>query len=247
MYGPPRFWMKPGANTQLVFLDDEPACIHEHNPRMNGSWKNWLTCIKDVHPDDPECCLAIGHDTRYYVGYFTVVDCTEWKDQKGHLHQFEIKLFPAKLKTLKLLQSKKEGRDNRLAGRVYKVGRTDKQSPGCGNDFEFDRDADLQKLFGVTEYKGKKLSELFKSDKPEEIEKLKKLFNLRMEGTAIMPRLVPFNYFGVLQPKSPKEMRDLLRGAKFEKGDFDDDDKSSSSSSSGDKGGGRKEDDDVPF
>ena len=244
-YGPPRFWIKPGSKTQIVFLDDEPACIHEHNPNMNGSWKNWFTCIKDVYPDEPECCLTIGHDTRYYVGYFTIVDCTEWKDQKGHLHQFEIKLFPAKMKTLKLLQSKKEDRDNRLAGRVYRVGRTDKQSPGCGNDFEFDRDADLAKLFQVTEYKGKKLSEMFKSDKPEDVERLKKLFNV---GNSVAPRLVPFNYYSVLQPKTPKELREVLRGAKFDKSAFDDaDNKSDKDKDEDGKNTQRKADDDIPF
>lgn len=244
MYGPPRFWMKAGTSTQLVFIDDEPACIHEHSPKINGSWKNWFTCLKDSNPEDAACCELIGADTRHYVGYLTVVDCSEWKDTKGNVHQFEIKLLPAKLKALKLLQTKKEGRDNRLAGRVYRVSRTDDKSPGIGNDYEFDRDADLEKLFQAVNYKGKKLRDLMRSDKPEELARIKKTFNVSFDKEgSIVPKLVPFNYQDVLKPKSPKELRDVLRGVKIER----DDDRPAGGGTGTTEGGGKRDDDDVPF
>jgi len=244
-YGPPRFWMKAGTNTQIVFVDDDPVCIHEHSPKINGSWKNWFTCLKDSNPDDAACCEILGFDTRHYVGYFTIVDMTEWKDQKNNIHQFEIKLLPAKLKTLKLLQSKKEGRENRLAGRIYKVGRTDNNAPGVGNDYEYDREADMEKLFKVANYKGKKLGELFRSEKEDEITRLKKTFKLATDGGALVHKVVPFNYFEVLRPKSPKDLRDVLKGAKIEKDD--DGFGGGNKSDGGSGGGGQKADDDIPF
>lgn len=244
-YGPPRFWIKAGTKTQIVFIDDEPACIHEHSPKINGSWKNWFTCLKDSNPEDAACCEILGFDTRHYVGYFTIIDCTEWKDQKGNVHNFEIKLLPAKLKSLKLLQSKKEDRDNRLAGRVYRVSRTDGNAPGIGNDYEYDREADFEKMFKVANYKGKKLAELFKAEKEDELARLKKTFKLQMEGGSILPRVPVFNYWEVLKPKSPKDLRDVLRGAKIEK---DDDSSGGGGSKSGEGGGGGgKADDDIPF
>lgn len=242
-YGVPRFWIKKDTATKIVFLDDEPACIHEHSPKINGSWKNWFTCMKDVYPDDAVCCTQLGHDSRSYVGYFSVIDCTEWKDTKGNVHNFEVKLFGAKLKTLKLLQAKKEDRENRLAGRIYKVRRTDENSPGVGNDFEFDSDVEnWDKLFALANYKGKKLSEMFKSDKPDEIEKAKKMFAVKTEAGAILSKVVPFNYYEVLKPKSPREMRDALRGVKIE---TDDSPRSGGASDSG--SGGNKNEDDIPF
>lgn len=242
-YGVPRFWLKKGSKTKIVFLDDEPACIHEHSPKINGSWQNWFTCLKDVYPDDPACCSQLGHDSRSYVGYFTIMDLTEWKDAKGNVHNYQLKLFGAKLKTLKLLQSKKEDRDNRLAGRIYKVQRTDENSPGVGNDFEYDSDVEnWEKMFAVANYKGKKLAEMFKSEKPEDIEKVKRLFQVKTEGGAILPRVVPFNYYEVLKPKTPREMKDALRGVKIE---TDDGYSRSGSTSSGESGGSKE--DDVPF
>ncbi len=250
MWGVPRLWLKPGASADIVWLDDEPACIHEHNPNMNGSWRNWITCIKDFNPDNPVCCQVLGHDTRYYVGYFTVVDLTEWKDTKGNIHKNEIKLLGAKLKTLKLLQAKKEGKEGRLAGRLYRVMRTDKQSPSCGNDFEYTRDVDMSKLFGVAEYKGKRISDLFRPDKPEDLDRLKKTFKVKVSGDKIEQKLVPFDYYSVLQPKAPKDMEAMLRGAKIEKSSFDNED--GEKSGGGDKGGAaaagsNKPDDDIPF
>lgn len=244
-YGPDRFWMKAGNKTQIVFVDDVPACIHEHGAKINDSWKNWFTCQRDVNPDDVVCCELLGADTRSYVGYFTIVDCTQWKDKKGNIHEFEIKLFPAKLKTLKLLQGKKEDREDRLAGRVYKVQRTDDSSPGVGNDFEFDRDADIEKLLTKVNYKGKKLVELMRTEKPDDLIRLMNVFSLKVRegvvGSANPSMLIPtFNYLEILKPKSPKELRTVLRGARIEK-------RNGSSTGSSSDDSSNKSDDPVPF
>lgn len=219
MHGPNRFWMPENSKKQIVFIDDEPACIHEHNPKLNGSWKNWLTCLQGV-ADDVPCCEILGANTRGYVGFFTVIDCTEWVDKKGNKYQYEIKLFPAKLKTLKKFAMKKEDRGS-LVGALYTVVRTDSKSPSCGDDFEFIREADLTKLFQVANYKGKKLPELYSKlgDNPENMERMKAVFQLQLDDKGVVvPKIVPFNYYEVLKPKSPKEIREMLRGAKVDSG-----------------------------
>ena len=107
MYGPGRFWMPVESTSKLVFVDDQPACVREHNPKMNGSWKNWTTCIREIYPEDPACCEKLAGDYKsYYVGYYTVIDCNKWTDKRGNTYQFEMKLFGAKIKTLKLLEQK---------------------------------------------------------------------------------------------------------------------------------------------
>ena len=65
-YGPRRLYLKGGTSRDVVFVDDNPACIYEHNPKMNGNWRNWMTCLQGVN-DDVVCCQKLGLDSRYYV------------------------------------------------------------------------------------------------------------------------------------------------------------------------------------
>ena len=242
-YGPQHFWMPVNESKVLVFLDNEPACIHEHNPKMNGSWKNWVTCIRDVYPDDPACCETLGADyQRYYVGYFTVIDCTKWQDKKGNTYQFETKLYGAKLKTLKLLQTKtQEDWGGSMAGKVIKVRRTSDKDASVGNDFTLDREADMEKLWGLATYKGKKLCEQFEEASQDEDKRhlLSKIFSFQKgEGGVWLPKLPTFNYWEVLKPKSPSEMRTLLKSGRVE-------DPANTESTSG--GGDGAADENVPF
>lgn len=241
LYGPNRVWLKPGTSQEWVFIDDEPLCFHEHNPKINGDWKNWMTCLQNISDDGVPCCEILGAKTRYYVGYFTVVDLSKWTDKKGNVHQYEIKLLPAKLKTLKKLQRKKQDKGT-LIGAMYKVTRETDQSPACGDDFEYLREADLSKLFDLVNYKGKKLAEHFaKADSDPVVQHmLKQTFNLRLgDDNKVLPKISPFNYYSLFEPKSAKEVRSMLHGAKIES--WDDDDKGAK------PGAGTGADEEVPF
>jgi hypothetical protein len=225
-YGPQHFWMPADEAKTVVFLDNEPACIHEHNPKMNGSWKNWITCIRDVYPDEPACCETLAGDyQRYYVGYFTVIDCTAWTDKKGNKYQFELKLYGAKLKTLKLLQTKtNEDWGGGLANKVIKVRRTSAKDASVGNDFTMDREADMEKLWSLVTYKGKKLSEQFGKALEDEEERTNLLRNFAFEkgeGGVLVPKIPTFNYWEILKPKAPQEMRTFLKSGKVEDPDAD--------------------------
>jgi hypothetical protein len=235
MSGPNRIWIPAGAKKELVFVDDEPACIHEHNPKLNGDWKNWYTCLKPVYPDDVACCAVLGKDyPPYYVGFFTVIDCTEWTDKKGNKYQYEVKLFPAKLKTLKRFEIKKKDKGT-LTGKLWSVMRVDKESPSCGDEFEVVREADMAKLFALANFKGKKLGELFAAgNTTENIEKLKKTWQVEVVDGKVVPKLVPFAYFNVLHPLPPKV--DPREDGGFGGG-----------GSTTSAGGAAKADEDVPF
>lgn len=215
--GPQRVWVKPQTAGEFVFIDDEPFCFYEHNPKMNGHWRNWITCVKGM-ADSAPCCDEIGEKTRYYVGYFTVVDCSKWTDKKGNTYQYEVKFLPAKLKTLKKFKRKKEDRiqagGSGLIGCLYKAHREDDKSPSIGDEFEFQREVDLAKLFQVANYKGKKLPELFAkaAEDPSSLEKLKKVFNVKVDKDGKLPAIIPtFNYLAQLAPKSVKDLKELLQ------------------------------------
>jgi hypothetical protein len=209
--GPMRFWMPPEASKQVIFLDDEPFSVYEHNPKLNGSWQHQFTCLQGVY-DNPICCSKLKDYPRYYVGYFTIVDCTEWTDKKGNKYQYDLKLFPAKIRTLKKLRRKKEERGS-LIGCLYKATREDSTSPVVGDEFEFVREVDLDKVFEVARYKGKLLSELWtkaEAGGEDGISALKRIFQVQIKEGRVVPSLVPYNYFTLLEPKSPKDIEELL-------------------------------------
>lgn len=237
-YGPNRMWMPVGTSKEVIFLDDEPVCFHEHNPKINGDWKNWLTCLQAVSDDGAPCCEILGAKSRYWVGYFTVVDCSKWTDKKGNTYQYEIKLLPAKLKSLKKFQMKKKDRGS-LVGCLYKAARSDDKAASIGDEFEFVKDADLTKLYDVANYRGKKMAELYSKavENEDAMRNLKRTFKLQM-GTdgKPLPKLVPFNYYALFEPKSAKDVRMMLAGVKpDERGGEDNEPKGGSAS------------DDIPF
>lgn len=242
MYGPNRIWVKPGTSQEFVFVDDTPFCFYEHNPKIDGNWKNWVTCLQNVTDGgEVPCCEILGANSRYYVGYLTVVDMSKWTDKKGNVHQYEVKLLPAKLKTLKKFKRKKEERGS-LVGCIYRTTREDDKSANVGDEFEFIKEADLSKVFDVANYKGTKLAEMYSkaAESPEQLAILQKIFTLSMDGGKILPKVPMFNYYSIFSPKAPRDLRTLLAGATM---DRDDDAKGSDTKS----GGAAGADEDIPF
>jgi hypothetical protein len=238
MSGPFRLWIPPGKTNQVVLIDDTPVAIYEHQWRMNGRWTNFYTCLQGV--DDPVCCAEGGEKTRSYIGYYSIVQCTETVDKKGNKYQFELQLLGAKLKILKKLKRKKEERGS-LAFLQFKITREDDKSPSCGDEFEAQSEVtDHAKLFSLANYRGKKLSELFDKAEgnPESMARLRRTFQLAFEKDekTLVRRVPQFNYFELLKPKSADDLRRLFKTTKIE----DKDDKSGSSSTGSDGS-------DVPF
>lgn len=235
---PNRAWMPKGVKKEYIFLDDDPFTVHEHNYYMDGNWKNWLTCARGVY-DDPLCCQKLGVKRRRFTGFFTVVDCSEWKDGNGNTHQYELIYYPALNKGLKLLEDRKESNGS-LVGAVMVCQRLEDQSPGGGDDIQFKRMADLKKLFDVVQFRGKKLKDIIAAANrdPKEADFYRKRFQAEpdSEGKFAM-ELRPFNYMELLKPRSPKEMKELIGSYVAPKAD--------GSQSSGE--GGEASEDDVPF
>lgn len=138
-----RFWMPKDTEKEITFLDGVVApdgsfnfhSYYEHNIQMNGSWKNWFVCL--AQEEQQPCPLCEAGDTARFVGVFSVIDHSEWTDKKGVKHKDELKLYVAKLTTLKLLR-KWATKKNGLVGWRVEVSRSDKDnSPAIGDSFEF--------------------------------------------------------------------------------------------------------------
>lgn len=239
--GPGRLWIPPGQNKEVVFVDDDPVCVHEHNPKMNGHYRNWLTCLKGVY-EDVACCQVLGPKSRYYTGYLSVVDCSEWQDQRGNTHQYEMRMMQLKMKSLKKIRRKKDDK-GALVGKMYNLVREDDRSPTCGDEFEYRRDVDMDKMFPFVNFRGKKLEDLWQEAEAnaEAMARVKRWFQIEPDANGKLPRVIPaFNYFEVLKPKEPKELRLHL-------GQVEEDDGPPAGGGNSGGGGGAAKQDNVPF
>jgi hypothetical protein len=242
--GPHRLWIPGGASKELVWVDDEPVCIYEHNPKMNGNFRNWLTCQQGVY-DEVVCCQKVGVKSRYYVGYVTGVDCSLWTDNRGGQHQYEMRLVPMKLRSLKKFRRKKEDR-GAMAGTMWKLAREDDNAASIGDDWDYMRDVDMDKMFDFVLYRGTTLAELWSQaeNDPEAMARVMRVFQIKPDKEGKLPRVIPpFNYMKILKPKTPKELRLLLGAVQ----DDDDDDRRGYSGSSKGGGAGAAGEDKVPF
>lgn len=241
--GPHRLWIPGGSAKDIVWVDDVPMCVHEHNPKMNGNFRNWLTCQQGVY-DEVVCCQKLGVKGRYYVGYLTAVDCSVWRDNRGNEHQYEMRLVPMKLRSLKKFRRKKDDRGAMLST-LWKLSREDDNSASIGDDWDFQRDIDMDKMFEFVNYRGTKLSELWETAEgdPEAMARVLRVFQIKPDEEGKLPRIVPaFNYMEVLKPKPPKELRLHLGGVQD-----DEDSGQRSSGGGGGGGGGAAKEEKVPF
>jgi hypothetical protein len=223
--GPRRFWIPVGETKEVVLVDDDPLGIHEHNPRINGRFNNPITCLQGK-TEDIVCCQKLGPNSRYYVGYFTGIDCSKWTDKQGIVRQYEMHLVPAKLQSLKTFQRKKNENNGSLVGGFFKVHRDAGKTPSIGNEWELQRvldSAGMAKLFELACFRGEKLSKLWsRAESDSEImERVVNVFNIQpVKGK--LPREIPsFNYLEVLKPMAPKDLR-LFLGAVDKQDQHDD-------------------------
>lgn len=130
-----RFWLPSEGSAKIVFLDDNPPIIEEHQLQINGDWRNWFTCLRIVGEACP-ICDVLGNKP-YTVGFYTIIDTTEWTDKSGNVHKNELKLFAAKFKTLQILK-RLSGKREGLVGCVFDVFRSSIDAANTGDVFEYE-------------------------------------------------------------------------------------------------------------
>jgi hypothetical protein len=148
-----RFWMPKNVEKTIIFVTDghEAPVIWEHSGQIGGSWRNWASCLE---PLGVPCGLCLysnanrGAWRRYKGRFFTVIDCSEFKDKQGRDRKNERRLLVAKKDTSEILKRKYLSRRDAgqtLSGAMFKVFRPDSEkSAGVGEDFEFVKMVDLK-------------------------------------------------------------------------------------------------------
>lgn len=138
-----RFWLKPETEAKIIFLDDDPPILEEHQLRINNSWLNWFTCRRMIN-EPCIICDELG-DTPYTVGFYTILDLSEYKNKKGDTVKNTIKLFTPKFKALQLIKRQSQKREG-LELCVYDVYRSSSDAFNVGDSFEFDTKATWEEV-----------------------------------------------------------------------------------------------------
>lgn len=136
-----RFWLKAGEEAVLIFCDDEPFFIYEHNLEIGNTWGNFITCVKELKP----CPICDRGFKSTYTAYFTVVDTRGFTKKDGTKVKESLVLYPAKGASILKLEDIKKKRKS-LVGLAIKVKRYTKEEPNCGSDFEVLKKVNTSKI-----------------------------------------------------------------------------------------------------
>lgn len=239
-YPPDRLWQRAGSSREIVFVGDDPFCIHEHQWRdSNGDWHH-ATCTAKIFDNGCGGCGKSGVSRADYVGHFTIVDITGYTTKEGKENKNRLILLPAKTKVLNKFKMKKENRGS-LLGQIWNLTRADLNAPNTGDDLDHVREIkSMEGLYSVVTYKGKNLKEMI--DKANgsgpEADKTRKYLahHFQIPESGPIPAKIPqFNYPGLMTPIEPGQLSGLVADAQ----PFNSNKSSESSSSSSA--------DDVPF
>lgn len=243
-YGPTRFWLKPKAERQLVFIDDSPFCFWEHQFKNERERPDWVTCIIKLHN---ECggCGAKGVQKAEYVGHLTAIDITGYVDRNKVDHKYELIEFCPKTKVMNKLKSKKD-RKGSLIGQLCTITRSDDHAPNTGDDLEFDREVKMEELYKLVTFRGKKICDLIEaaSGAGADAARVRKFLchNFQVPAEGEIPARIPlFNYAVLHAPLEPAALLQAVAGAQSYTSKFGD--------SGGQKPGGAgvRADEDIPF
>lgn len=182
-----RFWLAPGKNTKVTFLDGEGFFFREHQYYKNGSWLNWETCISDIGEDE-ECPPCEEGNKYSYVAAFTVIDHTKFKTRRGAEVTARKRLIVFKSTARNKVLKQKERREGNLKGCMFELSRFTDKECSTGEDFEFLERIDVEELKTLAP-EGANAEETKK--KAEDFVK-------------------PFDYAEIFKPKSAAELRVAL-------------------------------------
>lgn len=179
---PRRFWMRPGAETEVIFLDSEGFYFYEHDHKVAGKFGNFETCIVDM---GQACAFCDGGYRRSYVCAFTVIDLTQFTTKTGQLVTASKKLYVVKGTAIKKLIRKRDAQNGDLRFAKLHIFRDGPKDNSSGSDFDFVERLTEEQVKALRPTSGNFVV-------PEN------------EWTQ------PYNYYDVFAPKSEIELRRIL-------------------------------------
>ena len=128
-----RFFLKPGEEKKIIFLDSQPFSFWEHQATINGDFRNYFTCLRNMNKSCPLCDAKVK---KYFVGLFTIIEVGQWTDKEGKVHKNPIRLMPIKQTALKILKRHEE--KGKIKNGLFTVYRSGPKSGTSGDVFDFE-------------------------------------------------------------------------------------------------------------
>jgi len=181
-----RFFLTPGNEAKVTFLDSTGFWLYEHNLKLNGKWFNYFTCLQEF--DNCPICDA-GHNVSY-VCVYTIIDHSKYESKKtpGKIITNQKKLMVMKKGAHDKLRDRRDNQcDGDITNCVFRMKRYNQKECSTGEDIMFIKrlDPDI-------------LAKLIPADVPAEERE---------------DYLKPFNYLVLFKPKSAEELRRVVGGA----------------------------------
>jgi hypothetical protein len=124
-----RFWLKKDESADIIFLDDEPFCVHEYTVKINNQFKQY-TCSGDDSP------MSVAGVRKTYVEYYNVLDLRKYTNREGKEVSYTRKALPVKGDAIDILNRRREECKGSLKFVKFKVSRFGDKSVNCGNDWQ---------------------------------------------------------------------------------------------------------------
>jgi len=179
---PRRFWLRPDANTDIVFLDSEGFFLKEHSYKSGGNWQNYETCIADM---GEECAFCEDGHRSSYIAVFTVLDLSQFETKDKLKVTASKKLFVLKGLTIKKFLKKRDARKGNITLAKFNTTRYEAKEAATGTDFEFIQKLSVKQAMALRQKTGP--------------------YSMKEEEW-----LQPFDYMKIFAPKSPDELRRIL-------------------------------------
>lgn len=213
-YPPDRWWVPEGDTKEIVYVDDDPFCIHEHTWKDSNDSYHHATCLAKINEDGCPACVAKGVGRADYTGFLTVIDITGYVNKHGEEFKYQLKALPAKTKFLNKMRRKKENRGS-LLNQLFTLTRADRNTPRTGDELDHVREIDWAGLYPRVTYKGKSVSEMISKVNAGDEKTRKYLahhFDIPESGD--IPEEIPrLNYVNLYAPLPAKELRRLCADA----------------------------------
>ena len=178
-----RFWLKPGGEALVTFLDTVGFYVYEHNLKLRGKWNNFFTCLQEFD----NCPICTAGFNPYMGCVYTVIDHTKFKTKAGKEVKNQKKLLVVK-KTANdiLIDRKRNDLDGDLTFALMRTKRHKDDDPNTGADWTFKKRLDQ--------------------------ETMRKLIPTDLDDDERESYLKPFDYTKIFAPKTAAELTAIVGG-----------------------------------
>ena len=181
-----RFYLKPGNEAKVTFLDSKGFYLAEHNLKIGGRWGNYYTCLQEFD----NCPLCDSGSNPSYICVYTVIDHSKYESKKtpGKIITNQKRLMVVKSRAHDKLKDRRDNQaDGDLTYGVFRFKRYTKEECSTGEDILFVKKLPVEVL-----------QKFIPADLPQEERE---------------DYLKPFDYMKLFAPKTAEELRRVVGAA----------------------------------